>query len=445
VLVVCLAGAAPVFAQNWSFDARQIGMGAAGGGNENLASQMMAERKGYKSIVVPLGLFQVLRNLDVFKPESDDFDIVTAVEYAAAPLHYQFNRDKNETVGGRKFVVDIANAEISRDLNAYRGFRLSPDPLAEGLASPDWGYTFRFSGEKDGPFQGIYVGAGPYLSMRTSAVIDDRIIQTFDSPTNVYFRNSALSIGNNTTTQLAMSIVGGYRARFELAGSEDARDGFYVGANYRHLHGFMMEDADLDARLDTDAAGLLTVNPALPSPLFIMRNSADSGRGFAIDFGVGVVSRGFEASFGINGIANRIEWDNVERKTYFLRSLLSGDDEFIETAPIVIADMRIELPQDYRAHGGYRADNFHGIAEFGHGFQGNTFRAGAEYGFGTIDVRGGAMFVRDKWNPSMGVGFNLTPRFGIDAALYGTTANIARERRMALAISLRFMSDDSQP
>lgn len=443
-VVVCLVWAAPSFAQNWSFDARQIAMGSVGGGNENLASQMMSDAKGYRSIVVPLGLFQVLRNRDIFKPESDEFDIVKAVEYASAPLHYQFNRDTNESVSGRRFVVDVANAELSRDLNAYRGFALSNQPAAEGLASPDWGKTFRFSGDEDGPFQGIYIGAGPYLAMRTAASIDDRIIQTFGSDSNIYFPNSAFQIGNDTTAQIAMSIVGGYRARLAI-GTEGSRDGVYVGANYRYLHGFRMEDADLAVRLDTDGAGLLTVNPFLPSPLLVTRNSAESGRGFAIDFGIGVVSRGFEASFGINGIANRIDWTDVERRTYFLGNLLLGEDEFVETPPVVIGDMRLELPKDYRAHGGYRADRFYGMVEYGHGFQGDSFRAGAEYGLGAIDVRGGMMFVREQWNPSYGVGFNLTDRFGIDVAMYGTTANVARVRRQAIAISLRFMQDDARP
>jgi hypothetical protein len=282
------------------------------------------------------------------------------------------------------------------------------------------------------------------MAMRTAATIDDRIIQTFGSDSNVYFPNSAFQIGNDTTAQIAMSIVGGYRARFDIGTGGD-RDGFYVGANYRYIHGFMMEDADLSVRLDTDSAGLLTVNPFLPSPLLITRNSAESGKGFAIDFGVGVVARGFEASFGVNGIANRIEWTDVERQTYFVGNLLIGDDDFVETPPVLVGDMRIELPKDYRAHGGYRSDRFYGMAEWGHGFQGDTFRVGAEYGLGAVDVRGGMMYVREKWNPSYGVGFNLTDRFGIDVAMYGTTANIARERRQAVAISLRFMSEDAAP
>jgi hypothetical protein len=433
--------ASPAFAQNWSFDARQIAMGSVGGGNENLASQMMSEAKGYKSIVLPFGLFQVLRNLDVFKPDSDEFDIVKAIEYAAAPLHYQFERDTNEAVSGRAFVVDVANAELSRDLNAYRGFALSNQPVAEGLASPSWGKLIRITGEDGGPFQGVYVGAGPYLAIRAGAAIDDRIIQTFGSATDVYFPNTAYQIGTDTTGQIALSVIGGYRGRFDLGTGGD-RDGVYVAANYRYLHGFRMEDMDLAVRLDTDGTGLLTVNPFLPSPMFVTRNTAESGRGFAIDFGVGFVARGFEASFGVNGIANRIEWTDVSRTTYQLGNLFFGDDEFLETGPVPVADMRIELPKDYRVHGGYRTPNgIYSMVEYGHGFQGDTFRSGAEIRLGTIDLRGGAMYVRESWNPTVGAGFNLSENVGIDVALYGTTANIARERRQAIAVSLRFMQD----
>ena len=439
---VCAAvvSASSASAQNWSFDARQIAMGSVGGGNENLASQMMAETKGYKSIVLPFGLFQVLRNLDVFKPDSDEFDIVRAVEYASAPLHYQFNRDTNEAVSGRAFVVDVANAELSRDLNAYRGFALSNQPDAEGLSSPSWGKLIRVTGDDDGPFQGIYVGAGPYLGLRAGAVIDDRIIETFGSSSDLYFPNTAFQLGSDTTAQIALSVIGGYRARFDI-GSGGERDGVYAAVNYRYLHGFRMEDMDLAVRLDTDSAGLLTVNPFLPSPMVVARNTAESGRGFAIDFGIGFVSRGFEASFGVNGIANRIEWTDVERTTYQLGNLFLGDDEFVEIGPVPVGDVRIELPKDYRAHGGYRADGFYGLVEYGHGFQGDSFRSGAEIRLGAIDLRGGAMYVRESWNPTVGAGFNLSEGFGIDVALYGTTANIARERRQAIAVSLRFMQD----
>ena len=55
---------------------------------------MVDEQREYRSIVIPLGLFQVLKDFDRFKPESDDFDLVRLIEYSASPLHYQFGRDQ---------------------------------------------------------------------------------------------------------------------------------------------------------------------------------------------------------------------------------------------------------------------------------------------------------------------------------------------------------------
>src|SRR5437870_1198220 len=77
------------FAQNWSFDARSIGLGGGGG---NLASNMIDEQRNYKSIVLPFGFIQVFKDLDVFKPDSKRFDIVRSLEYAASPFHYVINR-----------------------------------------------------------------------------------------------------------------------------------------------------------------------------------------------------------------------------------------------------------------------------------------------------------------------------------------------------------------
>ena len=37
--------------------------------------------------------------------------------------------------------------------------------FVEGLIAPNWGYTFMLH-EDDRGFQGIYVGAGPYIAVR---------------------------------------------------------------------------------------------------------------------------------------------------------------------------------------------------------------------------------------------------------------------------------------
>jgi len=432
-LLLCVSLASPALAQNWSFDARSIALGAVSG-KDNLASRMVDEQRTYKSVVIPLGLFQVLRNLDRFKPESDDFDLIRVIEYSAAPLHYQFGRDQ-EAANGRDLFTDIRKATVSRDLSDYRGYKLSNQPVAEGLANPSWGATIPLKGRKGGPFQGIYVGAGPYLSMRTEAALDQRVVDILASDTALRNPNTSYPLGTDVQGQFAMAITGGYRGRF-VAGGSSERDGIYVAANYNYLRGFRYEQADAALRLDTDAAGMLTINPLLPSPVSIVRTSADAGHGFALDAGVAAVVNGFEVGFGVNGIANRINWDNVEQTSYVLGNLFLGGD-FVESGPFLSNDVRVELPKDYHVNAGYHADVWSVMSEYGHGFQGNTVRGGAEYRAGLIEFRGGGVYSREMWNPTGGVGFNFSPKVGLDVAMFTTAANAARERRPALAVSLR--------
>jgi hypothetical protein len=432
--VFCLASVSSVLAQRWSFDARSIALGSVSG-KDNLASRMVEEQRPYRSIVIPLGLLQLLNDFDVFKPDSDEFDFVRAIEYAASPLHYQFNRHE-ESASGRELFTDIRRATLSRDLSDYRGYDLAQQPIAEGLASPTWGATFRVRGEKDAPFQGFYVGAGPYLSMRTVTTLDPRVVEILESDAALRFSNTNYQLGSDTSGQVAMAITGGYRGRF-AAGTGSDRDGIFVAADYNYLHGFRYEQVDAALRLDTDGAGLLTINPLLPTPLQIVRTTADSGTGFAIDVGVAAVLNGFEVGFGVNGIANRINWSDVEQKTYLLGNLFLGQDDFIEGGPFPASDVRVELPKDYHVNGGYHADRWTVMSEYSHGFQGDSVRGGAEYRASAIELRGGGVYSREKWNPTGGVGLNLSPRFGVDVAMFTTTANAARERRTAFAVSLR--------
>src|SRR5678816_3394808 len=92
VSAVLVAPAVPAQAQNWSGDARKIGMGGVGA-SENLASKSIERDDHYRTIVIPFGLFQILRDTDIFDPGSDKFDLVRSFEYAASPLHYTFDRD----------------------------------------------------------------------------------------------------------------------------------------------------------------------------------------------------------------------------------------------------------------------------------------------------------------------------------------------------------------
>ena len=210
----------------------------------------------------------------------------------------------------------------------------------------------------------------------------------------------------------------------------------YVAVNYNYLHGFQYENADLAVRLDTDGAGLLTINPALPTPIVIARDHASSGRGMAIDAGVTVVSGPWEAGFGATGMGNRITWTDVTRTSYSLTNLIGGGD-FDESDEVPMPDARVELPVDYRGNAAYHGGRWTATADIGHGFQGTSFHGGAELRFPAVSVRGGGFYTREQWQPAAGIGFALGNRVGLDLATYRTSGNAERESRVAFAASLR--------
>jgi hypothetical protein len=433
-------------AQNWSFDARTIGLGGVGD-EGNVAVNMVDEQRPYRAIVIPFGLlFQVLPNRGKLNPTDDEFDLIRSIEYAASPLHYIIDRDTTDS--GETFVTDIRNGELSRDLNAYRGFVPANDVFAEGLASASWGGTIKIRNNPNGTFQGIYVGAGPYFSMQTAATIDPALTALLGSPTPVVARNTSFHLTNDTIAQTALAITGGYRGRIAWpagVGTGGPLEGLYVGANYHYLRGFRYEDFDVRARLDTDNAGLLTVNPALGFPLLIGRTTSESGRGFAIDMGVAGVVGSWQFGFGVNGIANRIEWTDVERTDYLQVSLTSGDGEFIDSPTVPVPDARVELPVDVRANAAYNAELFTVIGEFANGFNGTSVRGGYEQRLGPIALRGGGRYVRERFEPTFGAGFNLSDRVGLDVALFGTSANVERDRHLGIAVSLRLIRGNENP
>src|SRR5215472_4912664 len=129
-------------AQNWSFDARLIALGNVAGSG-NLAYDMIPRQQPYTVIPLPFGLVQILKDFDIYNPDSPKFDPVRAVEYVSSPIHYIIGRD-DDTQAQRLFVSDLRNATLSRDLSRYQGFVPASDLFAEGLAKPLWGGTIKF-------------------------------------------------------------------------------------------------------------------------------------------------------------------------------------------------------------------------------------------------------------------------------------------------------------
>jgi len=438
LLFIFLVAGNTAFAQGYSGDARKIGMGGIGY-SENITAKMIDDERHYSSVVIPLGIFQMIRDRDRFDPDNDNFDPVLAMEYAASPLHYMFDRDPGGARG--KFIKDIVDGEMSRDLNTYRGFVPTNHLLAEGLASPTWGKTIKFRKRSDGSFQGFYIGVGPYISARTNLNIDKDLTDILGSSMNVSRPNDSFSITDESIGQLALSVTGGYRGRFALPGGKSAgtsnRNGIYIGMNYRYLKGFRYEKSDILVRFDTGADGLLALNPTT-APAIVNYYNSRSGRGFAVDLGIGAVVDHWEFGFGANGIGNRINWDDLTLKEFKLASLFEGGDFIERRLPVGSPEYRMELPVEYIGNVGYNLKNWSIAAEVSRGFQGSSFHGGLEYRLKAIELRGGGRYGLDRWHPSGGIGLNLSQHFSIDVAAFGSTTNIERQLKPGIAVSLRF-------
>ena len=101
----------------------------------------------------------------------------------------------------------------------------------------------------------------------------------------------------------------------------------YIGANFHYLHGFDYEHFEPTARLDTDTQGLLTVNPAKGLPVTIVADDLEQrDRVRHRRRASPAWSAHGNSEFGVNGIANRIDWKDAERTNYVLDSLFTGGE-----------------------------------------------------------------------------------------------------------------------
>jgi hypothetical protein len=427
------------WAQNFSGDARSIGLETSGE-QTNFASQLVNDSRGYRSIVIPLGLFQVFKDTNIFNPTNKStFDPIRAMELAANPLHFTFNRNEGDT--GEQLVQDLVNGQVSRDLNDYRGFIPARNVVAQGLINPSFGKTFRLRKADDGSFQGFYVGVGPYIALGTNFAADPTLIGLLASSTNAYLPNATLTLQDTTGLQAAAAATIGYRSHFSMPGqssSRSKRDGIYVAVNYDYLRGLHYEGINLGVTFNTDATGLLTLQPTTV-PIVVNRLSSSHGQGDAVDVGTHVISGRWNFRASANGIGNHINWSGLRAENYTLSSLLQSLSFVKASQPAPIGDIRVKLPVRYAVGAGYNANRWSVDSEVGRGLQGNEFHGGAEYRLlGRLAFRGGARYSRRQWNPGGGIGFNLTSRFGVDVAAYGTSTNIEQVRKVALALSLRF-------
>lgn len=434
-LFALFASSSGAFAQSWSFDARKIGMGGSSGGG--LASGMIEDERPYTAIVLPFGLLQVFSNTDRFDPNKTAFDPVLDAEYAATPWHYVIGRDSSSNPGEAAFINDVRNAHLSNvKLSKYKGFVPANDLLVEGLVEPSLGFTIKVHKGDRGGFQGIYIGAAPYLSTHSHTTIDSGLTTVLS--TGVDQANASFPIAEADEIQGAVAIIGGYRGRFPWpvgVGSGSRREGLYVAVNYDYLRGLAYTNDSLAITLKTDNSA--TLNNA--SNISVDHHHSTGGSGMAIDLGVGAVIERWEFTAGAKGLGNHITWTGVQRETCSISDLTSGNSNFPCSNLIAVADTRVEVPVDYRGSVGYSADRWSAVTEVGHGFGGSSFHGGVEWrASNTIELRAGGRYTVEKWNPTAGIGLNLSRKVSIDVATFGTNANIERTRQMAIAVSFRF-------
>jgi len=412
-------------AQNWDFDARTIGLGGVSGSG-TLASDMIEHDGGYQSILLPFGLLQVLPDLDVYDPDSPHFDPVRAVEHAASPLHFVVGRDG--TAGDGRFAATIAAAQFYA--NQPAGAAATPSVDLAGVVTANWGGTIRLSAAGARDFHGVYIGAGPYVTVRGNAAIDPQFLDVLTGGIAAVPPGSFTALTTRSEEQVALAVTGGYRGRyrFRQAPSGRERDGLYVAVNYNYLIGIQYVDDNLAVRVG-------------PADLSIARVSAGRAHGNAVDAGAGVVVDRWEFGAGVNGIGNRITWTGATTRTISFGNVLTGAAAGSPGAVTPLADFEVTLPVDVRGNVTYRADRWLGVAEVGHGVAGAVAHVGGERHVGAaLDVRGGLSYSYGDWNPTGGVGVAVNRRVSVDVAAFGTTANFERARKLGLAASIRIQS-----
>ena len=418
-------------AQTQSADARSIALGSASN-TQNIVASLIESPRPYGRAVIPLGLIQLLGDLDAFDPASDDYDPVLSLDYAANPLHYTFGRGQDSA--GRRFFRDLAHGRMNPDLTSYRGFTPASDAAAEGLVFPSIGRTLPlFRGASS---HGIYLGVGPYVAGRTTGMLDPALGRLFEDDNMSTPADRTFDLSSSSTSQLALGGTIGYRARLPLPGAAtSARSGIYLGGNFHYLHGLWLDDFALNMRLTTDASGLLTDRGA--TPVTIDRVTSTSGRGLAVDLGAAVVVGPWQFGAGANGIGNRIRWRHLERDALGRASATAGGP-YLQLPGDDGGERELRLPVDYIADVGYHAPSWSAIAEYGHGFLGSRFHTGLERRFRWIELRGGLRYNRSAWHPSVGVGFNSGRDVGVDIAFFTVSSSLEQQRQPAVAVSLRF-------
>ena len=416
-------------AQGIVMDARLVAMGGGGGNSPNIARKMVPPATRAEIVIpIPIGLIQTFKGgLDKFKPSSDGFDPLLAVETTGSALYYRFGADTGST--RTEFVNDLVNGTVNPDLAVYAGFEIPESYAVEGLFAPQVGKTIKFV-KSDDRFHGLYIGIGPYLSVTTEAEVDPRLANLLGE--GVRAPNAQMFVRDQSGVQVAGSLTVGYRGRVPMGSSTGDRDGVYLAYNFHYLKGFKYYQPDLAIRFDTNAAGNLT---ASATPFSLVSLEGGTGKGFASDVGVQIVRGNIQFGVGVNGIGNRIDWSEFTQSTFTLPSLTAGFN-FTETPGTPpFQEVRVKLPVVKTANIGYEGHGWGLLGTVTDGYNGTSFSAGLERQVGPFWLRGGGKHARDHWEPT--VGFGVGTNKALDVALFSTHANFQDERQWALAASVR--------
>ncbi len=165
-LVSALCPVSSALAQNWSFDARSIALGNVSGG-DNLASRMVDEQRQYAASSFRSGLFQVLREWIASSPNPMS-SIWSGPSNTRRRRCTSSSGETRSRSPGRNLFTDIRECDAQPRPQRLSRLQAGESAGRGRAGEPVVGRDDPRQRREGRPFQGIFVGAGPYLVMRAA-------------------------------------------------------------------------------------------------------------------------------------------------------------------------------------------------------------------------------------------------------------------------------------
>ena len=425
MLLLAFVGVAPSSgAQSWNADSRGLALGGM------TARPALATDQGERTIVLPLGLVQVVANYKVFLSSSKDFDPFRVAQYVTHPLHFEIGRGGAEA----SFMRDFLNGALNPDLRVYRGFE-STSTRAARLVNPKWGKTTRLRSIGSAEHS-LFVGAGPRLDLGTRLNVDQALTDVFSGVREGVPGRDSFTVSNRLKGQFAAALTMGYRTAFPL-GKAGYRG--FVGADVSYLLGLRYENADVRLRVDTDSSGLVVGRPTDgSSPFLVERRSSSSGRGRALDLAGGLQAGRWDIELRGDNLVTHIVWRSPTDRVYSLNSLYNANAVVATGRLPGVGAVRVAGEPAYRTLLRYRfVSGLSLLGEIERHAGTSWLRSGFELRRSHFEVRGGLARGSGVLQPSVGVSVPVGSRRWLDLALFTSLWNVERERRLAVGASLR--------